>query len=41
MNDLTMTCRDFKNALKMEKCYEKHPVSRDKYGNITKEVIDR
>ena len=32
MDDLTMTCSDFVNALKMLICSEKHPVSRANYG---------
>ena len=41
MNDLAMTCRDYKNALNMQKCSQKHPVSRANNGNIKKVVIDR
>ena len=37
MNDFTMTCRDYKNTLKMEKCSKKTlAVSRTNNGNITK-----
>ena len=41
MDDLTMTCSDFVNALKMLICSEKHPVSRANYGYTEKVVIDR
>ena len=40
MNDLAMTCRDYKNALNTE-IFGKHPVSRANNGNIKKGVIDR
>ena len=41
MDDLTMTCSDFVNALKMLICSEKHPVSRTNYGYTKEVVIDR
>ena len=41
MDDLTMTCSDFVNDLKMLICSERHPVSRANYGYIKKVVIDR
>ena len=41
MDDLTMTCSDFVNAVKMLICSEKHPVSRANYGYTKKVVIDR
>ena len=41
MDDLTMTCSDFVNALKMLICSEKHPVSRANYDYTEKVVIDR
>ena len=41
MDDLTMTCSDFVNALKMLICSEKHPVSISNYGHTKKVVIDR
>ena len=37
MNDLAMTCRDYKNALNMTvEMFRKHPVSRAINGNIKK-----
>ena len=41
MDDLTMTCSDFVNALKMLTYSEKHPVSIANYGYTEKVVIDR
>ena len=41
MDDLTMTCSDFVNALKMLICSEKLPVSRANYGYTEKVVIYR
>ena len=35
MNDLAMTCRDYKNALNVE-MFRKHPVSGGNNGNIKK-----
>ena len=41
MDDLTVTCSDFVNALKILICSEKHPVSRAIYGYTKKVIIDR
>ena len=36
MDDLTLTCSDFVNALKILICSEKHFVFRDNYGYTKK-----
>ena len=40
MDDLAMTCIDVVNALKMLRCSEKHPVSRDNYGYTRYKIQD-
>ena len=39
VDDLSMTCSDFVNALKTLICSDKHPVSRANHGNAKKMLI--
>ena len=41
MDDFAMTYGHFMNAQEMQKCSEKHPVSRANNGNTKKVVIAR